>query len=451
MKLNQLSNKRKSKAKTFVFDSFFLDKNKGEIKFHYNLGSNYRFTETLRLTDKKINWQKVNNEALNQTLFSLHLIIGISYWKTFCPKKIIINSGNLTKKQAEFWNGVYGIGLGEFYYKNKIDFRELVKFPYKNNQSASVRLKIKNRALVPLGGGKDSIAAAEILKENNIDFTLFSLRNSKIHKNVTRIIGKPRIMIDREMDKNFFEISKKGYQGHIPVSFIFSFTALLAAILYDYKYIIFANEHSSNFGNVKYLGHNINHQYSKSLEAERNFINYAHSFITPDIHPFSLLRPFSELKIVQIFSKYKKYFSSFSSCSKSLKFMNPDARRWCGECAKCAFVFSQLAAFLSKAELKKIFGKNLYADKKLLTLYLELLGEKDIKPFDCVGTPEEVKAAMIIAQENKEFLNDYIIRHFRDNIMPRIKNQKALVKKALNVRGSNCAPKKFQSIINQIK
>ncbi|MFA6393537.1 MAG: hypothetical protein WCW25_01545 [Patescibacteria group bacterium] len=439
------------KLNSFTFDSFKLDKEKGEVFFSYNLGENYKFTETLRFEVRKIDWNKVNEAALNKVLFNLHLIIGISYWKTFCPKKIIVNSGSLSKKQSEFWNKVYGIGLGEFYYKNNIDFRGLAIFPYGKNISGSANLSLKDRALVPIGGGKDSIAAAEILKENNIDFSLFSLRDSKVQKNVSKIIGKDRIIIGRTMDRSFFDLSKKAYQGHIPVSFIFSFTALLAAILYDYKYIVFANEHSSNFGNVAYLGFNINHQYSKSLEAEKNFISYVHDYISPDIHPFSLLRPFSELKIVQIFSRHKKYFSSFSSCSKSLKFLSPSTRRWCGKCPKCAFVFSQLAAFLPKKEVKKIFGKNLYADKKLLTLYLELLGEKDLKPFDCVGTPEEVKAAMILALKNKDFSNDYIIRYFRDKILPEIKNPKALVKKVLNAREGDRAPKKFRSIIKKVK
>jgi len=61
------------------------------------------------------------------------LILGISYWKAYCPKEIIIESNSLNKEQAEFWDTVYIKGLGEFFYKNKIDFRGLIKFPFNEN------------------------------------------------------------------------------------------------------------------------------------------------------------------------------------------------------------------------------------------------------------------------------------------------------------------------------
>jgi len=450
MKLSQLNNKKKSNPKTFVFDSFFLDKNKGEIRFCYKLDNKHGFTEILKLKDEIINWKKVDNEALNRTLFNLHLIIGISYWKTFCPKKIIINSGVLSKDEALYWNKAYTIGMGEFYYKNIIDFRGLVKFPYENKRSVPVRLKMKNRTLAPLGGGKDSIVTAEILKKNGYDFTLFSLGDSRIQEETAKIVGKKRMIFERVVDKKLFRL-KNAFNGHIPISLIYSFSALLASVIYNYKYIVFSNEQSANFGNVKYLGKTINHQYSKSLEAETDFYNYVHNFITPDIDSFSLLRPFSELKISRLFSAHEKYFSHFSSCNQNFKLNKKTKKRWCGKCPKCAFTFSQLSAFLPKKDLIKIFGKNLYNDQTLLNLYLELLGEKNVKPFDCVGTPGEVKAAMLFAEEKNEFADNYIIKYFRDNIMPGIKNRKELAKKTLNIKGRHCIPKKFLPALSGIK
>jgi hypothetical protein len=44
--------------------------------------------------------------------------------------------------------------------------------------------------------------------------------------------------------------------------------------------------------------------------------------------------------------------------------------------------------------MNNIFGKNLFADKALLPLFRELLGMEGCKPFECVGTNEEMKETL---------------------------------------------------------
>jgi hypothetical protein len=41
-----------------------------------------------------------------------------------------------------------------------------------------------------------------------------------------------------------------------------------------------------------------------------------------------------------------------------------------------------------------IFGKNLYNEKDLLFYFTQLTGEAEIKPFECIGTVEEVNIAL---------------------------------------------------------
>ena len=345
--------------------------------------------------------------------------MGISYYKAYCPKKILIKSGSLSKLEADFWNKLYTKGLGEFFYKNKLDWRGLINFPYqKNIISKPVSAKLKNRALLPWGGGKDSAVAAELLKELGHDFTLINLRDSQIQKETAKQADRSRIINDRLMDPKLNELNKQGaYNGHVPISSIYSWTTILSAILNNYRHIIFANEASANFGNVKYLGTEINHQYSKSLEFENDFRNYLNNFISPEINYFSLLRQFSELKISKMISSHEKYFPVFSSCNRNFS-LNSEARaRWCGQCAKCAFSFSQLSAFIDRPKLINIFGQNLFAKKELLPIFQELWGEKRFKPFDCVGTPTEVKAALVLAANKKEWRQDFIVKYFQKNIL----------------------------------
>jgi UDP-N-acetyl-alpha-D-muramoyl-L-alanyl-L-glutamate epimerase len=437
--------------KKFIFQKYELATDKTGAKFYYSLDDKINFVETIKFDRRKINWGKVNSGVLSQILFNLHLVLGISYYKTYCPKQIIVNSGVLNKKQAQFWDKLYIKGLGEFFYKNKINFKNLIVFPYKNIKVKAVTIKLNNRSLAPVGGGKDSVVTAELLKKGKFNFSLISLRDSVIQREVSKIINKDRIIIGREIDKNLTILNQKCYyNGHVPITAINSFASLLACVLYDYKNIVFSNERSANYGNVKYLGQMINHQYSKTFEFEKDFNNYVHKFITPSINYFSLLRPISELKIVEMFTKYKKYFSVFSSCNQNFAINQKTTQRWCGECAKCAFMFNQLAAFIKKEELIKFFGKNMYADKSLQNLYLELMGEKNIKPFDCVGTPEEVKVAFYLAYSRGEYKDDIMMKYFSVKILPKIKNINKLTEKVLKTCGQHNVPKEFNKIVKTI-
>ncbi|MEK7109891.1 MAG: endonuclease domain-containing protein, partial [Patescibacteria group bacterium] len=265
----------------------------------------------------------------------------------------------------------------------------------------------KNRFLVGIGGGKDSIVSVEILKEQKKQITGFILDSQdsppQIQINVAKTMEINYLIVKRQLDSQLFDL-KSTYNGHIPITAIYSFIALLLAIIYDYSSIIIPNGKSANFGNVNYLGVEINHQWSKSEEFEKLFQEYVKQNITLNIDYSSNLRPYSEMEIARMFSSHNKYFPVFSSCNKNFKIKeNVNQKRWCGECAKCAFVFIILAANLPKEEVVKIFDKNLLNDSKLIPLYQDLIGKGKMKPFDCVGTFEESRQALEIIKNRKEF------------------------------------------------
>lgn len=449
------------KATLFEFTSCKFSSDKKKIFFNYKtyfLGkAPLFFTETLILP-KAPNFKKVSKEALNKALEGLHIILGISYYKLYCATKVKL-SYNLTKEEADFWNTVYRKGLGEFFYKNKLNPNNSPKFPY----SKKIKLNFKeteknNNILLAVGGGKDSIVAAELLKEGNLNFTSFSSdiqKKSELVNKIINLIGKDSLRITRILDDKIFDKNIWIYKGHIPISAIYAFLMLLSAVLYKYSYILVANEYSSNFGSLKYKGEDINHQWSKSFEFEMLFQNYARKFVSPNIFYFSLLRPFYEIRIAKLFSKYKKYFHLFSSCNKNFAIGSGQNKAfWCCQCAKCVFVFTLLSAFLAKKDLIKTFGKNLYQDKGLLPLFKDTLGFGKAKPFDCVGTFEEAKVALYLASqkfqpvksakgdaspEARQFnwvKNDFIVKA----LLPRIKKERNLKEITKEVFKTNSAP-----------
>ena len=447
-------------ASQFTFAGYEEDVQKGYVRFHYKLSSedyNYDFTEAFSfpaLSDEET--RRIPKSLLTNILDALHIALGISYWKTFCPKNIILTSLTLSESQANFWNTFYTKGLGEFYYKNSVDYRSLVSFPFAHSSlqnSIIPHIVTSDRSLLLLGAGKDSIVSSELLKDYNEDFTLFSLNDWQVTKAVAEKIGKPLVTINRSIDPKLLELNKMNsiFNGHIPITAIFSLTALFAAILYDFRFVIASNEKSASYGNVEYLGSEINHQWSKSFEFEIMLHDYIHRYVTSDIEYFSLLRPLTELRIAQLFSKYENYFDVFTSCNRNFKIVEKDRTiGWCGECPKCAFVFLLLAACISKEKLLGIFHKNLFSSENLLHTYKELCGIEGFKPFECVGTPEESLYAFMKVITEGKFSDDYIIRQLSDTVKLRYTEGHIAAETLLSTSHEHNIPKKFVPILSTI-
>lgn len=427
-------------AKLFQFSGYRLDMKARKIFFDYRIEFSkedfLEFTETILLPKAP---RGCSPELLQNILESLHLILGISYYKLYCPSQVKLPFP-LSKEQAEFWNIVYAKGLGEFLYRNNLDPKRLPNFPSVKAKKDVVRMNPRERMLLGIGGGKDSIVAAELLK--NFVVTSFLVETQKkdtVSETIIRKIGNPSLKIKRVLDPKIFEAYPDAYNGHVPISAVFAFLGFLSAILYDYKYVVVGNEQSSNFGNVTYRGEIINHQWSKSAEFETMFQNYTKKFITPDIVYFSLLRQFYEIRIANMFAQYKTYFPTFSSCNRNFKvFKKREDTLWCGECPKCVFAFLILSPFIPKKELIQIFHKNLFADEKLVSLFGDVLGFGVYKPFDCVGTSEESQAALSSAA--KKYKNEIVIKTF----LSRIKNVDRLTEQVFKTSPASTLPAPFR-------
>lgn len=435
----------KNEAKFFKFTSYRLDAKRRSIQFDYEVGFAHRaplvFSEKI-IFPAPFAVAKIPSEILNAILSDLHIILGISYYKLYCPPQMKIDR-KLSRGQAEFWNTVYKKGLGEFFYRNKLDPEKIARFSASRKDEPVVfRLERKNRFLVGIGGGKDSIVAAELLKQQKEEIAAFLIETQKkdlVSGRVVEKIGIGALRLERRMDEKIFENLPGTFNGHIPISAIFAFLGYFSALIYDYSQVIVSNEFSSNFGNVHYKGEEINHQWSKSAEFEKLFQNYTKRNICPDVTYFSLLRPFYEIRIVEMFAKHKKYFSTFSSCNRNFRIHKERPKTlWCGECPKCVFVWTMLSAFLPKEDLIKIFDRNLYADEKLLPLFLDILGFGKMKPFDCVGTFDEARAALFLAKD--KFADSFIVR----KIVGRIKNPERLIETVMKTNDAPVMPAKFK-------
>lgn len=403
-------------AEKFTFNEVATDPRSGTVAFHYESrqagGSVERCEEVLQFPPEVF----AIEPALRARLFNaLHLVLGVSYWKRFCAPVITLERQRLSAAEAEFWNTVYTKGLGEFFYNNSIDFRGLVQFPSTPTSPSAQKVDVRPSAIVPFGGGKDSIVVAEMLKREGLPFELVALNPLPLHKEVAEIVGHPLNSVRRIIDPQLTNKTADVYRGHVPMSAIYSYVALIVAIARGHRDIVFAAEHSASQGNVEYLDMEINHQWSKSEEFENLFRNYVANFITPSINYYSKLRDMNELEVTNVFCQHPQYFSHFSSCNRNFAYLAERRltdTKWCGECPKCAFVFLLLAANISREQVLKIFSRDLFVQDSLIDTYRELLGWKGVKPFECVGTPEEVKEAFDLITARGDFANSKIMQMY---------------------------------------
>ncbi len=285
--------------------------------------------------------------------------------------------------------------------------------------------------IVPIGGGKDSLTTAGILASSNQQFTSWTINHAEQLKPQIDQIGKSHLQVERTLDSKLKDLNAKGaYNGHVPISAYLAFASVVSAILTGNRHIALSNESSAGEGNLDYQEISVNHQYSKTLEFERDFQEYVRLNISPDIHYFSFLRPLSELRIAELFTTnwLEQYQGTFSSCNRNFSLSHKEGLTWCGECPKCAFVYLIFAPFAPKVDLMELFnGENLFEKPDLDHTYRELLGIEGHKPFECVGEIQECREAMVMARgtgnypelERFEFPDpEYDYKHLSVHAMP---------------------------------
>lgn len=409
----------------FNFEKYFFDINKNIWYFYYNFDEEIFFEEVIDFSD---NWfkirQNLDEKIIDNMMFSIHLALWVSYYKFYLSDNLIVNTWELDEENINFWKKFYINWLWEFLYTNKLSIKNKFNFVItNNNKKQKIDFQTSNKSLVAIWWWKDSIVSIELLKSFGEDFDLFtfSSKDNILYQNTIEISGKKRLFSKRELSKNILEIIKSWrYNWHVPITWIIAFVSILRAYLYDYKYIILSNEFSANFGNTTYGWIEVNHQYSKSLEFEIDFSKYIEKNISSNIHYFSLLRWFYEIKIAMLFAKYaKKYFPFFSSCNTNFKILNKvektENKYWCLSCPKCVFVYIILRPFITEEENKNIFWRELYLDLSLKNLFLELSWFSSIKPFECVWTTDEVRLSIKLFIEQNT-LKSEIIDYFKDKL-----------------------------------
>lgn len=392
--------------------------------------------------------------AFASALRLLHIVAGVSYYKAGIPPSIVIEGEPLDEETATFADALYLHGLAEFAYRNRLDLRGRIAFPFESGgRAVAPAIGLPARSLLPIGGGKDSVVAVEAVKSIGGDATAAWVGNSPLIAECAARTGLSTLNISRELGPGLFELNRLGaWNGHIPVTAINSAILTLAALLYGYDSIVFANERSASVATLEYDGQEVNHQWSKGFGFEKTFHDYLHSHIAADLDYCSLLRPWSELAVTSAFARLGgAYFDAFSSCNRNFRILGPKpADRWCGQCPKCHFVFLALAPFMAKPRLVSIFGRNLLDDDSLSDAFDALLEYKNHKPFECVGEGAEARAALASLAERPEWREDALVSRFRREILPQLDPSELALEPWLKPGASHLVPSRLLGALDAL-
>ena len=381
----------------FTYENFSVVRSEKKIalEFLFTIDEQIKFRPTLSIPERSFySIDALSDEQINILAFHIGMIELISYWKATCSPTVVIKPFALSDEQIEWWKKLYFQGLGEFFYVNEIatnvaDFMTI-------ETTSDVVLKkqsfdLSGKTIVPIGGGKDSVVTLELLRKSMVEIRPMIINPRGATLNCAKIAGFERdeiIEVNRTICPQLLDLNAKGFlNGHTPFSAMLAFVSLLTSAITGMKHIALSNESSANEATV--LGTNVNHQYSKSLEFETDFRDYVKKFISDDFDYYSFLRSYDELKIAEYFSGFPQYHRVFRSCNVGSK-----KDTWCCSCAKCLFVYIILSPFINPKELIHIFGEDLLDDKNLQPEFDQLIGVGKTKPFECVGTIDEVNTAL---------------------------------------------------------
>lgn len=412
----------------FFYRGYSTEETLNELKLTYTfeIEGLSEFTPTWIFPKKgntQIKWSE--DPLMKKMIFSLGMVELVSYWKITCSPQVVIEAGTLNEDQILWWKDLYFNGLGEFFYVNKITeadqegFMEMVcalgeevkeHHDYAKKQDTTGSEK---GVLVPVGGGKDSAVTLELLKSADVPVFAYIInpRGATIHTTESADLDADHVIsVHRTLDKRMLQLNKEGFlNGHTPFSALVAFSTVIAARMAGLSYIALSNESSANESTVQ--GSTVNHQYSKSFKFETDFHRYQTDYLPGSAYYFSMLRPLSEFQIAKYFAKQKQYHAIFRSCNAGSK-----ADSWCGHCPKCLFVYFILSPFLSREEVKEIFGTDMLEDETMQSTMEQLVGIQEEKPFECVGSRDEINTALVMTIDRLEKDGEklpYLLKYYK--------------------------------------
>ena len=374
----------------------------------------HQFTERIAFTpvrpEHEVDWPRVRSIAI-----MLGAVVGLSYYKVAAPPRYVIALEGMTQAGVDYLQVALREGLAEYAYRNEfpglLSPEIVLEAPLAEHLPVDQHLTPSGDPLVPIGGGKDSVVTVELLAAARMHPVQFAVNPNKIMYRVGRIKGHPVLAASRSLDPHLLELNAVGaLNGHVPVTAMNSLIALVQARIIGLGPVVMSLEASASEATLVWDGHDVNHQWSKSEQAEELLQDMLgpQAGLSAGAY-FSLLRPYSEVQIARYFAALPEYHPVITSCNRAFRQGVEDAR-WCGDCDKCRFIFLILSPFIPATSLTRMFADNLLDNQTQVEGYRALLGLHEHRPFECVGEQAESLLAFTWIAHQSDWCHSAVVK-----------------------------------------
>ena len=370
-----------------------------DIRLHTELAGVATFTETLRILspDGDVLEPDVTDPAVAGALDVLALAASVSYLKATLPGVIELAGRPVGPAGVAMLRALLTDGLAELALRAGLGPLDDA-FTLRGSDAASAvpaalaPTPTPGGVLVTVGGGKDSALTLALAARHDPTALAVAINPRAPMERTAAWAGLGLVRIERRIDRTLLELNARGaINGHVPITAIVTSAACVAAAVMGRGTVLVSNEHSADAATRDVDGWSVNHQYSKTSAFER-LLSAALAEAGATTRVVSLMRPLSELAIARGVAQEEGLVAEVTSCNAAFALDGP-GDGWCGRCDKCRFVQLALAPFTPREQLVADLGFDALADPEQVAAFATML-DAATKPFECVGTVEEVQLAL---------------------------------------------------------
>lgn len=370
----------------------------GRWSWTVTLESGPIFTSTMELDVSDAESTAEPTPSLGQ---ALALVDALSYWKAAVPGRVIVD-GTLPGTQT-WWHEFVGSSMAEHLWRNGLDLSWVptIEAGFADGPLDAPDHEMLPRATLALhSGGKDSITAAHLAHRAGRTVRPVSYQPTAAMRSVVEASAPPGgwagppVVILRHMDPQLLALNADGYlNGHTPYSAWLALAATTAADLCRIDHVAAGNSRSDDEPNITADDAGkpwpVNHQWTKSAEFEAAWAAVS----GPHRRYASPLRPLFESAVLAgLASRPLRGADRALSCNRAAKAGHDGT--WCGHCPKCLWTASALDALAGPGAGTARLGVDALADPGNTRLLAAMTGRAGPVPFECSGTPAEMRAVM---------------------------------------------------------
>ena len=352
------------------------------------------FTERLRvvLPDGSALVPDASDSAVAGALDVLALAASVSYLKATLPSRVDITHRGAGPAALAMLRALLTDGLAELALRGGLGrLDDAFLLPEVSAVPTPTDAGVRDGTLVTAGGGKDSALTLALAARYDPDALAVAVNPRAPMERTAAWAGVGLVRIERRLDRTLLDLNARGaINGHVPITAIVTSAAAVAAAMLGRGTVLVSNEGSADAATREVDGWRVNHQYSKTSGFER-LLGAALDESGARTRVVSLLRPLSELAIARGVAREDGLVAQVTSCNAAFALDGP-GDGWCGRCDKCRFVQLALAPFSERTRLTTDLGFDALGDPDQVDAFATML-DATTKPFECVGTVEEVRLA----------------------------------------------------------